>query len=206
MDLGSILDRIGSQRQMLRDSKDVHDEMSLMVRVAAGDARAFEVILDGHMLAIYHFAYSIVRDACAAEDVTQETCVKLWRNANNWVPDGRLRSWLFRIAHNLCIDEIRRRRPHADIEMFAESLAGDGRDAGDALHESDVSRVVKAALFELPVRQRTALMLVHYSDFSNNEAAATMEISVDALESLLARGRRGLKDILGKHKDKLWEG
>jgi RNA polymerase sigma-70 factor (ECF subfamily) len=180
------------------------DELVLMTQIAAGNTEAFQTVMDAHMLPVYRFAYSILKDVNAAEDVTQETCAKLWKHAYNWNPSGKIRSWLFRIAHNLCIDEIRKRRPHADIDTFADSIADKGQDVVAHMEESQVSKTVKDALFQIPVRQRTALMLVHYSDNSNREAAETMGISVDALESLLSRGRKALKDLLSNHKDKLW--
>ena len=197
------------QAVIKRTGFDYHygqDELVLMTQIAAGNTEAFQTVLDAHMLPVYRFAYSILKDVAAAEDVTQETCAKLWKHASNWNPSGKVRSWLFRIAHNLCIDEIRKRKPHADIDVFAESIADNGQDALSHMEESDVSRTVKDALFQIPVRQRSALMLVHYSDHSNKEAAETMGISVDALESLLSRGRKALKDLLSHHKDKLWEG
>lgn len=182
------------------------DDLVLMTQIAQGNTEAFQIVLERHMLPVFHFAYSILRDVTTAEDITQETCVKLWNQAGNWTSDGKLRSWLFRIAHNLCIDEIRRRKPHADIDSFADSIVDGNESAHDCIMQAETSQIVKDALFQLPVRQRTALMLVHYSDCSNREAAEAMEISVDALESLLARGRKALKDLLSSHKDKLWEG
>ena len=101
----------------------------------------------------------------------------------------------------------RRRRPHADIDLFAESLADDTQTPTlRHIEETESSRMIKDALYELPVRQRTALMLVHYSDLSNREAATVMGISVDAIESLLARGRRTLKVLLSHHKEHMWDG
>lgn len=182
------------------------NDMVLMSQIAQGNTDAFQTVLDSHMQPVFQFAFSILRDISAAEDVTQETCVRLWNHAQKWTPEGKIRSWLFRIAHNLSIDEIRKRRPHADIDTFAESIADEGASAIQHIEESQVSKVIKAALFCIPVRQRTALMLVHYSDYSNKEAAVTMGISIDALESLLARGRKSLREILNNHKDKLWEG
>jgi len=177
-----------------------------MNQIALGNSDAFQKILENHMLPIYHFAFSILQDSSSAEDITQETCVKLWKQAGKWKPEGKLRSWLFRIAHNLCIDEIRRRRPHADIDTFADSISDNSTTAPQRIEESESSKTIKQALFKLPVRQRTALMLVHYSDNSNREAAETMGISLDALESLLARGRKSLKELLTDHKETLWEG
>lgn len=183
---------------------DGENELVLMTRIAEGNTAAFQTVLDAHMLPVYRFAYSILKDVSAAEDVTQETCLKLLRYAHNWNPSGKIRSWLFRIAHNLCIDEIRKRRPHVDIDIFAGSIADNGNDVVTQLEESEISKTIKEAMFKIPVRQRTALMLVHYSDHSNREAAETMGVSVDAVESLLSRGRKALKELLNDHKDKLW--
>ncbi len=182
------------------------DESYLMSRIALGDADAFQDILDRHMLAIFHFSYSILKDKAAAEDVTQETCVKLWKYSQSWTPNGKVRSWLFRIAHNLSIDEIRRRKPAVDIDSYSEILEDGVRSVEAAIQESEISSVIKAALFQVPIRQRTALMLVYYSEFSNIEAAETMGVSVDALESLLSRGKIKLRELLKDKKNKLLEG
>ncbi len=200
------MEKISIAKKTGFDRHYAEDELVLMSQIAKGNSDAFQTVIDEHMLPVYHFAYSILRDASTAEDITQETCVKLWNHAKNWTPNGKIRSWLFRIAHNLCIDEIRKRKPHADIDVFADSIADDAHDATHNIHESQISKTIKDALFSLPVRQRTALMLVHYSDCSNREAADTMDISIDAIESLLSRGRKSLKEKLNNHKDKLWEG
>jgi RNA polymerase sigma-70 factor (ECF subfamily) len=200
------LDPIATKKKTRFEKLYAEDDLVLMTQIAQGSADAFQTVLDLHMLPIYHFSYSILQDISAAEDITQETCVKLWNHAKNWSPEGRVRSWLFRIAHNLCIDEIRRRKPHADIDTFADSIADHSDDPAQKITESQISKTVKDALFQLPVRQRSALMLVHYSDCSNKEAAEAMGVSVDALESLLSRGRKSLKERLSNHKDKLWEG
>lgn len=201
-----ILEKQAALKKTGFDRHDGDDELVLMTQIASGNGDAFQTVIDRHMLPVYHFAYSILKDITAAEDITQETCVRLWKHAHNWNPSGKIRSWLFRIAHNLCIDEIRKRRPHADIDVFADSIADHAPDTVRQMEETQISQTVKQALFQIPVRQRTAIMLVHYSEQSNKEAAETMGISVDALESLLARGRKALKDLLSDQKEKLWQG
>ncbi|OIN86528.1 MAG: hypothetical protein AUJ12_05640 [Alphaproteobacteria bacterium CG1_02_46_17] len=181
------------------------DDLILMSQIAGGNMDAYRTVLGLYMTPIYKFSYSILQDQGMAEDVTQETCIRLWNNASKWNPSGRIKSWLFRIAHNLCIDEIRRSRPHSDINELSEVIASNEKSAFDEMHESDVSRTIREALMKIPVRQRTALMLVHYTDCSNIEAANIMEISVDAVESLLARGRQALKNSLKDQKEKIWE-
>lgn len=204
--LRAILEKQALIRKIGFDRHSIDDEVVLMTQIASGNADAYRVVIDRHMLPVYHFAYSILKDVTTAEDITQETCVRLWKHAHSWNPSGKIRSWLFRIAHNLCIDEIRKRKPHMDIDVFADSIADQSFDTVRQIEETQMSQTVKQTLFQIPVRQRTAIMLVHYEEQSNREAAETMEISVDALESLLGRGRKSLKELLSNHKDKLWQG
>lgn len=167
-----------------------------MGQIAAGDRQAFERLLDQYVEGVFLFCFSVMKDVASAEDMTQETFAKLWRNAGKWSPSGRPKSWLLRIAHNVCIDELRTRKPHVDIET-AESLLPYAEASQETqIYHHQMADDVKAALFDLPERQRTALMLVYYSDCSNAEAAEILEISVDALESLLSRGRKSLRVTL----------
>ncbi len=181
------------------------DDLILMSQIAGGNMDAYKTALSLYMTPIYQFSYGILQDQGLAEDITQETCIRLWNSSSKWNPSGRVKSWLFRIAHNLCIDEIRRRKPHSDINELSDIISSGEKDAFEEMHESELSRTIREALMKIPVRQRTALMLVHYTDCSNIEAANIMEISVDAVESLLARGRLALKSNLKDHKEEIWE-
>ncbi|MDZ4362763.1 RNA polymerase sigma factor, partial [Brevundimonas sp.] len=122
----------------------------------------------------------------------QETFVRAWKQAGSWKPGGaRFDTWLHRVGLNLCYDRLRRRR-----EVPTESPP-DRPDEGPApdrgLIAADTAQRVDAALAALPERQREALVLCHYQELTNIEAAALMAISVEALESLLSRGRRALR-------------
>jgi RNA polymerase sigma-70 factor, ECF subfamily len=181
-------------------------ESALMRRIAAKDRDAFAEMMSHHMNNIFRFAYGITGDRALAEDMTQETYIRLWRNAGQWKPKGRVRSWLLRITHNLCMDSLRAMKPGVSIDALGDTLRSAAPDAGFLLHESQVSKIMKQALFELPERQRTALMLVHYSGCPQAEAADIMGISVDAFESLLARGKAGLRECLSGMKEELLEG
>lgn len=181
-----------------------------MRRVAAGDRSAFSVLLDKYMAQVFRFSLGLLNDSALAEDATQECFVKLWQNAAQWKPEGKLKSWLLRIAHNLCIDELRLARnskPHTQVDGCEDIvLLSPQTDPRQNAQIRQVSDIVRNALSNLPERQRAALMLVYYSECTNKEAAAIMQISEDAIESLLARGRRGLHDILKEKKNDLLEG
>lgn len=139
----------------------------------------------------------MLRDTAEAEDVAQEAFVRIWRNAAAWQP-GRARfdTWLHTVVLNLCRDRLRRRREvTGDVVSDAIDPA---LDAETALIETERGSAVANEIAALPDRQREAILLVHYQDLSGAEAAAALGISVEALESLLARGRRRLRAQLAK--------
>ncbi len=182
------------------------DDAALMERIAAGDAAAFAAMLDRYMNAVFCFSYALLKDAALAEDITQETCLRLWNNAGQWQRGGAVKSWLLRVAHNACIDEIRRRKPHVNLDAADHILppSVDGKIA--AIQGQAIADLVMKGLLAIPDRQKTALMLVYYSECTNGEAAQIMGVSVEALESLLARGRKALKGVLEPCKTDLLEG
>ncbi len=170
-----------------------------MARVQRKDREAFSVLLGRHGTAIHAFVFRFTGNASDAEDLTQETFLRVWSRAGTWEA-GRVRftTWAYRIARNLCIDAWRTRQgATADAEVDVDELAGDSpsNDAGR------VRRALEAALRALPERQRTALVLCHHQGWSNREAAQMLDVSVDALESLLARARRSLRKTLAPYRE-----
>lgn len=172
-------------------------DAALLPAVAAGDARACATLVERHLERVHGLAARLLGDASEADDVSQEVFVAAWKQAGRWRADGRARfgTWMTQVALNACRDRLRARRPGAAVAAL-EALPG---DAGPEHHALDAERArrVGAALDALPPRQREALVLCHYQGLRQDEAAAAMELSVDALESLLARGRRGLRERLG---------
>lgn len=169
------------------------EEIELMVRVGQGDAAAYQILADRYLRSIMNYAYRFLTNRTDAEDVVQETFLRLWTHANEWRPQTRLSAWLHRVAHNLCIDRLRRRsEPHS--EQVERARASDRPSA--LVARKQVALLVEKAVAALPERQRAAVMLVHYQGLTNIEAAEIMQISVDALESLLARARGTLREKL----------
>ncbi len=173
-------------------------EALLMRRVGAGDAAACRLLVDRHLERIVGFAYRLLGDRSDAEDVAQDTFLRLWRHAHRWRPRARLTTWLFRVAYNLCIDRLRARR-----ETPSDPLPNPPANPAAHLQRSQVARIVGSALGTLPERQRTALALVYHQGLSNIDAAEVMDVSVEAVESLLARGRRGLRKRLAAQRPEL---
>lgn len=167
----------------------------LVIRIGRGDpiaVRAFVTRKGPRMTAL---AKRMLGDAIEAEDVVQELFMRVWRQAPNWRPgQARFDTWMHRVALNLCYDRLRRRREQPMAEP-PEQI--DERPLADrGLMAQETGRRVDAALTALPDRQREAIVLCHYQALSNIDAAALMEISVEALESLLSRGRRALRASL----------
>lgn len=182
-------------------AKIKEDEM-LMRLVVKGNQDAFEELVDRHMRSVFRLSYSLLHDAGKAEDVTQETFTTLWLQAELWKPTGKVKSWLYRIARNKSIDEIRAFKDNVDVDDV--ELANDEPSAELKIFEGEVTTIVDENMKMLPKRQAEAIMLVHFLENTNIEAAEIMDVSVDALESLLARGRKKLRELLGNNKDILF--
>lgn len=168
---------------------------ALLVRVAKGDPAAVRALVARKLPRLLSLAQRMLGESAEAEDVAQETFVRAWKQAGTWKPGGaRFDTWLHRVALNLCYDRLRRRREVIMDDPPERPDEGPAPDRG--LLAEDVGRRVAAAMAALPDRQREAVTLCHYQELGNIEAAALMGVSVEALESLLARGRRALRKTL----------
>ncbi len=166
-----------------------------MRRVGQGDPAAIQTMVARKLPRMLALAQRMLGDPVEAEDVAQEAMLRAWRQAPRWTPGkAKFDTWLHRVALNLCYDRLRRRR-----EIPTDTLperADDSASADRGLMAVETGLRVDAALARLPERQREAIVLCHYQELTNIEAAALMKVSVDALESLLARGRRALRVAL----------
>lgn len=190
-------------------------DAELLARVAREDASAVRQLVARKLPRLLSLAVRLLGDRMEAEDVAQETFVRIWKQAPHWREgEARFDTWLHRVAMNLCYDRLRSRRetPEADLQE-AQSLeaasAAQAAHAGGAAEDGylpgtpeaalearqDGARV-RAALAALPSRQREALVLTYYQELSNAQTAALMGIGIEALESLLARARRTLRGQL----------
>lgn len=186
---GAAQTRPGPPREEARRADD-----ALMARIAQGDASAFSELVDSRLDRVMAVARRMLGNETEAEDVAQEAMLRLWRQAENW--DGgraQISTWLYRVTVNLCIDRIRARREETTPEIPDTQVAASQQQT---MEEADLRDLMDRTLQALPERQRMALVLFHYEDLSMAAVAEMMEISVEAVESLLARGRRALKQQL----------
>lgn len=186
---------------------DTTGDGDLLSAAAKGDGIAFRHLLDRYMTKVFANCYRVLGESSEAEDATQESFSRLWKvlstSAGAQAPDRDAGGWLMRTSRNLCIDKLRRRKRWITDDDTMNAQPDDTPNA-EAMHQTKATSIrVQAALAGLPDRQRAALALVHFEGISQIEAAACMGITVDALESLLARGRRTLRSQLLDEKQDL---
>jgi RNA polymerase sigma-70 factor (ECF subfamily) len=190
----------------LKDS-DEHTEArdadaALLARYAAGDDTAARLLSARLSPRAYAHAFRVLGDAAEAEDVTQEAMLRLWKQAAAW-DAGRAQAatWLYRVVANLCHDRLRRSMPDASDEM---DLAADPAPGIETrLQDNARHDALQAALMRLPERQRQAVVLRHLEGLANPEIAGILDVGVEAVESLTARGKRALTADLAAQRDAL---
>lgn len=181
---------------------DALSDEALLVLYARGDSDAARVLTGRHLGRVYGFAARLLGDRAEAEDVAQEAMLRLWRAAATWrAGEAQLSSWLYRVTVNLCTDRQRaraRRRAEA-LDDVAEPV-DERADTEGALMARQRVDALQAALATLPDRQRQAVVLRHIEGLTNPEIATILEIGVEAVESLTARGKRALTAALAGQK------
>jgi RNA polymerase sigma factor (sigma-70 family) len=175
----------------------IDPDAELVARAGRGDRAAAQALMARHLPKMMLLARRMLADQGEAEDAVQDAFMRLWTHAARWQPGrAKFETWLYRVTLNQCYDRLRRKTtaPIDDAMHVPDPAAGP-----EATHESTVAAAsIEAALAELPERQRAAIVLCHFQECGNIEAADILGVSVEALESLLARGRRGLRTKL-KH-------
>ncbi len=169
-------------------------DAGLLEAAARGSHAGFGEIVSRHYQPVYRLVWRMTNGAADAEDMAQEAFLKLWRNPAQVREAAALKGWLMRVAANAVID--RSRRPRAAVLDEVPEVADPQARPDAPLDRAQAARLVDSRIAALPERQRLALSLVYFEGLTNIEAAAVLEVSVDALESLLSRARRGLKDSL----------
>ena len=151
---------------------------------------------------IYAHAYYRLGNTSDAEDVTQEAFLKLWKVAPNWKQDkAQVSTWLYRVVSNLCKD--RYRRTTLEGTASTEKPTDEATSPTYGLEEQYRQKALYAAMSALPEGQRLAVQLRHIDELTNPQIAEIMGVSVEAIESLVARGKRKLTKILQSHKSEL---
>jgi RNA polymerase sigma-70 factor (ECF subfamily) len=186
----------------------VSDE-ELMLECRKGDMSAFELLVRRYQDALVNYIHYTINDYHRAEDLAQETFLRVFKSASRYEPKASFKSWLYTIATNLSRNEIRNRARRKTY--FLEDMVDENEDVYDSefmidtrfqpdiLYEKkERQQLIKKTLKQLPENQRLALTLVTYQELSYEEISEILNCSVGAVKSLIHRARQNMKKLLIK--------
>jgi len=193
---GMVLD---TKNENIQKTDLGEDDDGLMQSIASGDERAFAILVQRYLQKVIHLAFRYVGDMQEAEDVAQEAFNKVWKQAPKWQSknkggSAKFSTWFYRVVINQAIDFTRKKKA-IPVEHVPEVI-DETHNAQKMMETAEKSNYIRHAIEQLPERQKMALILCFYEDHSNKQAAEYMEVSLKALESLLVRARRALKESL----------
>ncbi len=168
----------------------VSDE-ELIERVKSGNAEAFECLVERYQAAALNLAYGFLGDAHEAEDLAQEAFLRVYRHADSYRPLASFKTWFYHILGNLCRNAIKKHKPEywEEPPELPSTASHPLRD----VERHELQQAISRALIQLPPNQRLAFILCHYEGLSYAEAAASLDLSVKAIDSLLLRARQNLR-------------
>jgi RNA polymerase sigma-70 factor (ECF subfamily) len=172
-------------------------DIDLMLRFQAGDDRAFEELVQKHQRSVLNLVFRYLADRARAEDAAQDVFVKVYKARAKYEPQAKFTTWLFRVAVNHCLNEIRARKHQpnlAPIEEILEEPSPGNPD--DRLNSAELRAAVREALDSLPANQRMAVILSRFHELSYEEIADAMDLSLQAVKSLLFRAKENLTERL----------
>lgn len=183
---------------------ELDPDAALMLRVKKGDMEAFTQLVDKFKRPVINLAWRTLRDETEAEDLAQTVFLQVFKSAHRYQSTAKFSTWLFTIARNLCLNEIRRRTRHPAESMDAPHPTQDDQPLHqfeetrtpvppDSLLRGELEEKVAQAIAELPENQRTALLLCREEELSYEEIAEVLDCSLSATKSLIHRGRETLK-------------
>ena len=178
-----------------------------MLRVKRGDDTAFTELVEKYKQPVMNLVYRILRDATEAEDMAQNVFVQIYKSAPRYEISAKFSTWLFTIARNLCLNELRRRSRHPAESLDAARPEDEDQPLRqfedkknftppESLLQNELAHKIEAALAELPENQRTAILLCRQDELSYEEISKVLGCSLSATKSMIHRGRETLKEKL----------
>jgi len=185
---------------VLTGLKDM-DDQSLVRRVQEGDQEAFTELVDRWQNKIHRFAYGFLADADDAGEITQKTFIKAYQKLDTLDDRGKFSSWIYRVANNLCLDELKRagRRKSTPLELWnGESVAGtiNPKTPADTLETRELEQILRKALLTLSEEQRTVVILKEYEGLKFREIADILGEPENTVKSRLYYGLKHLRRTL----------
>jgi RNA polymerase sigma-70 factor (ECF subfamily) len=190
----------------------IDPDSELMLQVKAGNVQAFETLIDKYKQPITNLIARTLSDPTEAEDIAQNVFIQAYRSADRYQAQAKFSTWLYTIARNLCLNEIRRRSRHPALSIHAhvneegdttESQIPDLRTVApeNQLLQTELEEMVQQALNQLPENQRSAIVMFQDQELAYEDIAKVLQCSLPATKSLIHRGRETLKKILKPYLD-----
>jgi len=171
-----------------------NDDGQLVAQAQVGDLSAFDELVRRHHGPVYCYLYRTCRNGAEAEEMTQESFVKAWEGLKGFRSRSSFKTWLYRIATNLCINRLSRRKP---LEPLTEEISAGRRDEPEEnFRQHLLGECISRAIVRLPADQRSALVLSIYEELSHCEIATVMGRSPASVNMLLYRARMGVRESL----------
>ena len=182
------------KKSQLMQTRIIDHEASLIAKAQQGDQAAFKELVHMHLANVLALSFKFLGNKSQAEDVAQEVMLSLWQNVEKYDPTrAKFSTWVYRITANKCLDHLRKKTPDQLPEDYDAATEA---DQDKLLYNKQIATQMETSLKTLPERQYLALTLFHYQGLKMQEVAEIMECSSEAVESLLARARRSLKEKL----------
>ena len=187
----------------------MNEDDQLMIRLQGGDSSAFDELVQKYQSALVGYFYNHTRDIQLSEDLTQETLLRVYSQSWDYLPSGRFKGWMFRIGHNLWIDDFRRRTNDALVKAI-KGNSGDGNDyiariasglisPDQQVDRQEVNQEIQRVLTQIPEDQRSTILLHYFNGLTLEEVGDVMECSVSTAKSRLRLARQKLKDLLKQY-------
>jgi len=181
---------------------------ALMERIGAGDHHAFRQLVERHQNAVIGTVARMLGNAAEAEDIAQQTFLRIWKNAKRYRPEAKFTTYLFTITRNLVFNETRRRSRKKEVSAdereensHIQAEASPNLQPDSELLQAELQKAVDSAIASLPETQRMAVVLRRYENMPYDEIGAILDLSVSAVKSLLFRARTTLREALSSYLD-----
>jgi RNA polymerase sigma-70 factor (ECF subfamily) len=186
------------------------EDSGLAIRVQEGDRGAFDALLFRYERQIHAFIFHFFRDAALCQDLTQETFLRAWRFISSFRPEEKFSTWLYSIAKNLCIDELRRIQKGSTVDIESvdpEAFACDSGYGGDPMRATALAQegeALRRVVAKLPEKYRVCIILFYFNELSYEEISSVMNVSLSNTKILLFRGKKMLLDLY--HRETMGSG
>ena len=196
----------GKDRGTVGRSDEDAEDVRLMRLVSQGDTSAFEELIERHQSLVAGTVARMLGSNSDVEDIAQQVFIRVWKSARRYVPRAKFTTWLLKITRNLVFNELRRSKRHALVPLQTDPggeefpLKDEKNPPPDAsLLETELQQAIEDAIMQLPESQRMALILRRYEQFSYEEIAEILDLSVPAIKSVLFRARTELRSRLSRY-------